>query len=424
MSDTPTHQRRVRLMAALPESAVAVIPALSPVIRSKDVDHPFGAYTDFYYLVGAHIPGAVLIMDTVQQQVSLYVDPFNEKLAQWSDITWHLGNVKTLGIENACPLDEFFTDLTALLTRSPRVLYSPIGAWPRLDVWLLEHFPHWRDRSRRSQFSPSGWSDISPLIARERLIKDSSEIQHLKQAATWTVLAHQAWRQQVDVGVNESLGEAHFVHQSYLQGQGGYLPYPPIVAGGSHACCLHYQRNDTDLRDGELLLTDAGLSCEGYAADVTRTYPVNGQWLPEQKAIFDIVESAFQAGAKELYPGSHWIKVEMAVQKALLEGLVAEGILCGDIDTLQESKAYQPYYMHGAGHWLGLDVHDVGAYYENIERPTLFQEGMVVTLEPGLYFAMPGSPYSGIGVRTEDDLLITANGHENLTAALPHDLST
>ena len=271
------------------------------------------------------------------------------------------------------------------------------------------------------------FSDLTPVLGELRLIKDASEIQAMREAARISVAAHERVMQAAPNAQYEYELEAEFI---YALGQAGCreMAYDAIVAGGSRACTLHYTMNNQALQAGELLLIDAGAEVNGYASDITRTYPINGVFSTEQRLIYELVLRAQAAGIACVKPNAPWASIQTAVVETLTAGLVELGLLHGDIDTLIADKAYALFYMHSAGHWLGLDVHDVGSYQvEGVSR--LLQPGMALTVEPGLYIAADceqvDKKWRGIGIRIEDDILVTRTGHENLTEALikkPDDL--
>ena len=318
-------------------------------------------------------------------------------------------------------------------TRLPELLldkqavYYPMGRDVKQEMILREAWDVAKGKARRVQMTPEIFADITPMLGELRLIKDVEEIQLMREAARISIAAHEQVMRAARKAKNEYELEAEFV---YALGQAGCrdMAYDAIVAGGARACTLHYTANNQALKSGELLLVDAGAEVGNYAADITRTYPVNGEFSTEQRLIYDLVWCAQKAGIACVKPNAPWNSIQATVVNELTHGLVELGLLQGDIETLISEGAYKTFYMHTAGHWLGLDVHDVGLYQQN-GTSRLLQPGMALTVEPGIYIAKDceavDGKWRGIGIRIEDDLLVTRDGHESLTGALavsPDDL--
>lgn len=411
--------RRRALAAQLPAGALAMIPAAKEVLRNGDSHYRFRQASDFYYLTGFNEPDAVLLITAGTQSKSiLFNRPNHPAQERWTGP--RLGQdaaVEALQVDAAFPIDEFETRLPALLLDIETVYYPmPDGAGMLHTLQTA-----WGTRATDAS------ADLTPLLSEQRLIKDDAEIKAMQAAARLSVMAHERVMQAAPKAQYEYELEAEFI---YALGHAGCrtVAYDAIVAGGARACTLHYTANNQALRQDELLLIDAGAEVDNYASDVTRTYPISGVFTPEQRLIYELVLRAQQAGIACVKPGARWDSIQTVVVEVLTAGLVDLGLLKGQLETLIADKAYTQFYMHSAGHWLGLDVHDVGSY-QVAGAARLLQPGMVLTVEPGLYIAKDceqvDEKWRGIGVRIEDDILVTEMGHENLTEALvksPDDL--
>lgn len=417
------YQRRRRDLACrLPESAVAIIPAASECLRNGDSHYRFRQDSDFYYLTGFNEPDALLIISGGKNSTSILFNRPRDKMAE----TWtgrRLGQddaVSMLGVDLAYSVDELDVRLVDFLVEK-QAIYYPLGRYPQCAARIFNAWQLVKARARRGVSAPHAFCDIAPLLGEMRLFKTEAELQCMRKAITISVAAHKLAMQRSPHCQFEYQLEAEILYELFRQGCQS-VAYPSIVAGGANACVLHYTDNNQALRPGELVLIDAGGEFEGYAADITRTFPSNGHFSSEQALIYDLVLGAQTAGMACIRPGQTWDAIQAAVVQHLTAGLLELGILRGKVEVLIEQAAYKPFYMHQSGHWLGLDVHDVGAYTDNGTWRKL-EPGMVLTVEPGIYIS-PGMEHVderwwGIGIRIEDDVLVTAKGFENLSQDLP-----
>lgn len=413
--------RRQNLAKHLPPHSVAIIPAAKELIRNGDSDYRFRQHSDFYYLTGFQEPDAVLVVvSEPSAQSILFTRPLCPNEEQWQGK--RLGPeaaCATLGIDQAFAIEELETQLPLLLFNKQALVYA-IGQEWAWDRRLIQALKQSKQQLRSGHAAPESLWDLSSILGELRLIKSSEEIECMRKAARITVAAHQrAMRACRNLQFEYEL-EAELIYEFTRQGCRAPA-YDSIVANGNHACTLHYTANDGPLTHGDLVLVDAGAEFACYAADVTRTYPVSGQFSPAQREIYELVLAAQQAGIAAVRPGLPWDQMQTIMVTILTQGLVDLKILQGHVPDLIEANAYKPFYMHSSGHWLGLDVHDCGRYrIQGAWRELL--PGMVLTVEPGIYIAqgMQGVDprWWGIGVRIEDDIWVTEQGHENLTAAL------
>ena len=414
--------RRSRLAERMGEACVAVVPAAFEQPRNRDVHHPFRQDSDFFYLTGFPEPEAVAVIAPGRPEGAfiLFCRPKDAKREQWDGRrAGPEGAMADYGADQAHPLDQLDEELPKLLVGRRRVVF-PLGrdvAWDRrLMGWLRRA----RGVARGCPTLPTTVELPQHFIHELRLIKSTAELEAMRRAAGVTVAAHRRAMQTVQAGMPEFELEAEML--SIFHRFGGQPAYPSIVAGGANACILHYVENRQRLRDGDLVLIDAGCELDGYAADITRTFPVNGTFSGEQRAVYELVLAAQQAAMDAVAPGRSFDDFHAAATRVLVQGMVDLGWLSGEVDTLIEEKAHHAFYPHRTGHWLGMDVHDVGLPGEdNRWRP--LEPGMVVTVEPGLY-VMPGAEgveprWHGIGVRIEDDVVVTEEGARNLTAGAP-----
>ncbi|MCG5535770.1 Xaa-Pro aminopeptidase [Ectothiorhodospira mobilis] len=415
------HRRR-RLMEAMGEGAIAIVPGAPERTRNRDVTHPFRQDSDFWYLTGFVEPEAVAVLVPGRSEGDYVLfcrerDPEKE--------TWNgrragtEGAVRDFGADEAHPLAELEQVLPGLLEGRERV-YLSLGHESGMDRRVSAWIEAMGRRGRAGVRPPRALMSLEPLLHELRLFKSEQELEAMRRAAAVTVEAHRRAMAACRPGMGEYQLEAELL---YTFRHAGMEPaYASIVGGGANGCILHYTENEDRLRDGDLVLIDAGCEYRGYAGDVTRTFPVNGRFSPVQRAVYDIVLEAQAAAIAQVAPGRHWEEPHQAAVAVLTRGLVDLGVLQGPVQRLVEEGAYRPYYMHRTGHWLGLDVHDVGDYrVDGAPRP--LQPGMVMTVEPGLYFPPGGEgvpeALAGIGVRIEDDVAVTRAGHEVLTADCP-----
>jgi Xaa-Pro aminopeptidase len=416
-------ERRRRLMRSMKKNSVAIIASAPAVIRNRDVEYPYRQHSDFHYLTGFHEPEAVavLIPDRKEGPYLLFCRPFDPEKAIWTGRHAGLeGALDLHGADAAFPIASLESELPELLKGRDQV-YFPIGQDAELDEAVFGSIRTLKAEARSGTAVPGTFTDIDPLIHELRLIKTPQEIKVMRKACSVAVLGHLRAMRATRPGLHEYDIEAELAHEFARNGMRN-LAYPSIVAGGVNACVLHYTENDQVLQDGDLLLIDAGAEHQNYASDITRTFPINGRFSPAQRALYDVVLDAQFAAIDSVRPGVPWNAPHDAAVRVLTQGLVRLGLLSGKPSQLIRSEAYRRFYMHRTGHWLGMDVHDVGAYRINgAWRP--LEPGMVLTVEPGLYVAPEADDvdpaFRGIGIRIEDDVLVTAEGHEVLTRDLP-----
>jgi len=424
MTRSEYRRRRRALAKTIGADALAILPAAREVTRNRDVHYPFRQSSDFSYLTGFPEPDAWLVIAPKRQEGEfvLFCRPRDPEREQWDGARLGVeGAVEAFGADEAHPLSELDTLMPTLIDGRRR-LYYPIGTDSMLDAQVMGWVRQVRAKARTGAVAPETFVTLESVLHAQRLIKSPAEIAIMRRAAKISARAHSELMRLCRPGLSEARLEAEFQHQCALAGA-RHLAYPSIVAGGEHACVLHYVENSAPLRDGDLVLIDAGCELDGYASDITRTFPVNGRFSPAQRTIYELVLKAQRAAIERARPGHHWNEPHEAAVKVLTKGLVELGILNGKTRDLIKDEAHKPYYMHRTGHWLGMDVHDVGAYKRDGDWRVL-EPGMVLTVEPGLYLphdaAVP-EPYRGIGVRIEDDVLITEQGHEILSAGVPKD---
>ena len=417
------HRRRALYQVIGPDG-IAILPAAHEVVRNRDVHYPFRQASDFTYLTGFPEPDAVAVFAPGRKdgEFVLFCRPRDPEREQWDGYRAGVeGATATYLADQAHPLSELDETLPGLIDGRAR-LFFPIGDAPHFDAQVLGWVNRVRANMRKGATPPETFVTLGSVLHECRLRKSRAEIRLMRQAARISALAHERLMCLCRPGLCESDLETGFLHQCATQGA-RLQAYPPIVAGGHHACVLHYVENGGTLKDGDLVLVDAGCELDGYASDITRTFPVNGRFSAPQRELYELVLAAQQAAIAKAIPGNHWNEPHEAALKVLTKGLIRLGVLVGKTAKLIKDEAYKPYYMHRTGHWLGMDVHDVGHYKQQAEWRRL-EPGMVMTVEPGLYMpatdAVP-EPYRSIGIRIEDDLLITEDGNEILSAVAPKD---
>ena len=419
--------RRQRFLQQL-GGAAAVIPGAALVTHHADVEHSFRQNSDFWYLTGFDEPGAVALFLPHRPETPfvLFVEAKDPGAEVWNGFRWGCdGAVSTFGADVAHPRSELAERLPEYLDGAEGIAFR-VGRHPLVEPLVLAAWGRQLDRAPRSGKAALGLVAPCPLLHELRLRKEPEELARLREAARISAEAHELARRVARPGLSERQVQA-VIEQHFLE-QGARGPaYGSIVAGGDNACVLHYTANSDRLRDGDLLLIDAGCSLSDYYnGDITRTFPVNGRFSGEQRALYELVLAGQEAAVAAVAPGQTAEAVHDTAVRVLVEGLVELGLLNGAVDGLIEQGAYRHLYMHRTGHWLGLDVHDVGAYRLG-EHHVALEAGMVLTVEPGLYIsdrlAVPeGQPaieerWKGIGIRIEDDVAVTDHGHEVLTAA-------
>ncbi|MEG3755733.1 Xaa-Pro aminopeptidase [Psychromonas arctica] len=418
-------KRRQLFANSMLDNSMAIFPANQELTRSNDTEFRFRQNSDFYYLCGFNEPDACLLL--IKQNDQLTTVLFNRKKDKTAEI-WHgyrLGQeaaINSLAIDQAFVIDEFESKLTELLV-GIETLYYPILSGMSLDQSLQNVLNGLRSRSRSGLISVNQFLDWRPALHEMRLFKSEAEQAIMRKAGEISALGHVRAMQQCKPGMFEFQLQLEVEYEFARQGTRD-VAYNSIVAGGNNACILHYTENDQILKDGDLVLIDAGAEYQGYAGDITRTFPVNGRFSEEQAIIYQLVLDCQLLALELVKPGISVLEINQQVVTKMTEGLLALGILKGELANLIEEQAYKAFYMHGLGHPLGLDVHDVGNT-GTIQSPRALQAGMAITIEPGLYISQDADVeerWKGIGVRIEDDLVVTDSGCEILTAAVPKEI--
>ncbi|MGB0956382.1 MAG: Xaa-Pro aminopeptidase [Panacagrimonas sp.] len=414
--------RRKQFGKRIGRHGIAIIPAASEVIRARDTHYRFRQHSDFQYLSGFGEPDAIAVIAPGRKDGAfvLFVRPRDKQREIWDGRrAGPEGAVADYGADQAFELADFDGKLAELLAGRQAVHYE-LGEFPHLDQPIAANLRRLREISRRGASVPDRIVSLSASLHEMRLIKRPAEIRLLKKAATVSAQAHLRAMRATQPGKQEwqIAAEIHSEFEAADMQPG----YGSIVAGGENACILHYVENSAPLRDGDLLLIDAGGEYRGYTADITRTFPVNGRFSAAQQAVYEIVLEAQLAAIEAMRPGVSSATPHDVASKVLTQGMVDLKLLRGDPKELMARGEQRQFFMHGTGHWLGMDVHDVGSYRTD-GKPRAFEPGMVMTVEPGLYIApdSKGVParFRGIGVRIEDDVLITAKSCEVLTGAVP-----
>lgn len=414
--------RRQQLANQLPANTIAIIPAAAELLRNGDAHYRFCQDSDFYYLTGFDEPEALLLIRSGSPYESvLFSRPRVPAEEQWTGARLGQDEALTvLTVQAAFSMARLDERLPELLVGSDAVYY-PLGRYPQYEQAVWRAWQALKGKGRRGVKAPSAFVDLAPILGEMRLIKCPAEVDLMREAACISVAAHLRAMQACRHVRFEYELEAEFLYEITRQGCRS-TAYDSIVAGGARACVLHYTANNQALVPGTLVLMDAGGEFEHYAADITRTYPINGRFSEPQRLIYELVLRAQQAGIACVKPGTPWDRIQAVIVEILTAGLVELGILHGNVQDLIASQAYKPFYMHSSGHWLGLDVHDAGVYTVNQAWRAL-EPGMVLTVEPGLYIPEGAdgvdARWWGIGVRIEDDIHVTPTGHENLSGALP-----
>ncbi len=413
-------RRRERFLADLPPGVV-IIPAAHEVTRSNDTEFPFRQDSWFHYLTGFPEPDAVAVLRPGHAKpFVLFVRPKDREREIWTGIRiGPEGAMERYGADEAYPLSEWPNRIAGLLENQPRLYYA-LGRDRTLDTLVTDTVAGLRARGRQGIEAPVEMVDPTRKLAEMRLFKTADEVPLLEKTFEISAEGHLAAMRLTKPGMYEYEIQAAIEYEFRRRGA-SYPGYGTIVAGGGNAAILHYVENSARLEDGQLLLIDAGAEYAGYSGDITRTFPVGQRFEGAARAAYEVVLRAQEAAVAACRPGNTLEAIHDLACRILTEGLIELGVLRGSVDEALETKTFREYYMHGTGHWLGLDVHDVGAYrVDGKSRP--LEPGMLFTVEPGLYFH-PSSDtpaeFHGIGIRIEDDILITADGHRNMTAAVP-----
>ena len=414
-------QRRNQLGAMLPKNSAVVIAGASTQYRNADSSHAFRQDSNFWYLSGfneAESTLVLLINEENDVQSIAFVPEKNELKEIWDGYrAGPEGAIQDHGFDLAFNNTEINDRLPDLLAGHNQVYY-PVGKSKTLDADIIDWIKSAKSKDRHS--SAIDIADASSKVGNQRLIKDEDEIEIMRKACKISAEAHVEAMKFVKPGMTEQEIEAFYQYEFSKRG-GRFSAYTPIVAGGENACVLHYVENSKPLKDGELLLVDAGCEFELYASDITRTYPINGKFTEPQLAIYEVVLEAQLKSIEAISTNNNVMDAQIISEKVITQGLIDLGILQGSMDELHEAGAFRDFYMHKIGHWLGIDVHDAGDYMEDGDYMK-FKPGMVTTVEPGIYISSSADvedKWKGIGIRIEEDILVTANGNENLTAFVP-----
>jgi len=409
-------------------NSVAVIPAAHEARRSYDTEFRFRQDSDFWYLTGFPEPDAIAVIDPSNKKApfTLYVRPRDPEMETWFGRREGTeGAMKNYGANQAFNVDRFAADLPKLLNGHEK-LYYRFSVDKALDQQILNYFTEQRVRRLKTAYPPHTIIDPTITLGEMRLHKTDSEIEFMQTAATISAEAHILAMKKTRPGMNEFQVES--LVESYMRDRGATgIAYNSIVGGGENATILHYVENNRPLKDGDLILIDAGAEYKGYAADITRTFPINGKFSKEQREVYDVVLDVQMQCIEATKTGNTVKKRHEFSIELLTEGMKKLGLLKGKTTDLIKKKEYMKYYMHGVGHYLGLDVHDAGRYFTDqaAKNSRPFAPGMVLTVEPGLYIPPDDksapAKYRGIGVRIEDDVLVTEEGNRNLTAKVPKD---
>ena len=420
-------KRRRSLMDLMTPNSIAIIPSAPVTVRNRDVEHPFRQDSDFYYLSGFAEEHAALVLIPGREHGE-YVVFCQEKIKEQE--IWTGRRVgpeaapEVLGCDDAFPVSDIDDILPGLLEGKDRI-YASLGVSPEFDRQLMQWVNHIKTQVRNGATPPHEFSALDHLLHELRLIKSQAEIDVMQAAANISAEAHTRAMQVVRPGMKEYQLEAELMH-IFMAAGSRWPAYPSIVGAGDNGCILHYTRNDDTIKDGDLILIDAGCELDYYASDITRTFPANGRFSEPQRKMYQLVLDAQYAAIAEVKPGNHWNQPHEAAVRVLTAGLVEHGLLEGDVDELIESLAYRQFYMHKTGHWLGMDVHDVGEYRIDGDWRTL-EPGMVMTVEPGLYIAPDDESvdpqWRGIGIRIEDDVVVTDEGCHILTSGVVKDVA-
>lgn len=416
-------RRRRDLMATMSKNSIAIVTSAPEQVRSRDTYFPYRQDSNFFYLTGFAEPEAVLVLipKRPQGQYILFCRERDRAREIWDGYRAGPEGARELhGADDAFPIADIDEILPGLLEGRDRVYYA-LGRNRTFDTRLLDWIDGIRARARSGAVPPDEFVDLDHLVHESRLFKSAAEIKVMRKAGTISARAHCRAMRAARPGLYEFQLQAEIEHAFASEGA-RHPAYGSIVGGGANACVLHYVENSAALLDGDLVLIDAGCEYQHYAADITRTFPVNGRFSAPQQALYEVVLAAQIAAIDAARAGNHWDEPHRVTVQIITQGLVDLGLLKGNVDELIARNAHAEFYMHRAGHWLGMDVHDVGDYKVDNEW-RLLEPGMVMTVEPGIYVAPDNrkvaKKWRGIGIRIEDDVLITRKGPEVLTAGVP-----
>ena len=420
MNRSEFERRRKQLMRMVGKGGIAILPAAPVRNRSRDVEYRYRQDSDFYYLTGFAEPEAVavLVPGRPQGEYLLFCRERDSDKELWDGSrAGQDGAVADFGADDAFPIDDIDDIIPGLIEGCSRVYYT-MGMYSDFDTRIADWVNSLRSGLSRGVHTPTEFVALDHLLHDMRLYKSRSEISAMRKSAKVAVSAHERAMRMTQPGLYEYEVEAEYRYE--FRRHNAWVSYSPIVGAGANACTLHYVENNAVLRDGDLLLIDAGCELDYYASDITRTFPVNGRFSPEQRAVYEIVLEAQLAAIEKTVAGNHWNDPHDAAVKVITRGMKKLGLLKGTVPRLIKDSAYREFYMHRTGHWIGMDVHDVGDYKVGDEWRVL-ETGMVTTVEPGIYLpnkrAIPKA-FRNIGIRIEDDVAVTSRGPDVLSKGL------
>ncbi|MCK0154251.1 Xaa-Pro aminopeptidase [Alcanivorax sp. S6407] len=420
-------RRRQELMGIMGPNSIAILPAAPEHIRNRDVEYPYRQSSDFWYLTGFAEPEAVMVLLPGREhgEYVMFCRERDRTMEIWNGYrSGPDGVVNDFDADDAFPIGDIDEILPGLIEGRERVYYD-LGMDAEFDRRLMGWVNSIRDRVRSGAQPPGEFVALAHHLHDMRLFKSAAEIKLMRKAASISAGAHVRAMQAVKPGMMEYQLEAEYIHEFMRHGSRSPA-YPSIVGGGANGCILHYIDNRQKLQDGDLVLVDAGCELEMYASDITRTFPVNGTFSKPQQALYELVLASQYAAIEATHPDNHWNVPHEQVVNILTQGLLDLGLLKGEFNELVETEGYRRFFMHRTGHWLGLDVHDVGDYRVQDQWRQL-EPGMALTVEPGLYIAPDDDTvdeqWRGIGIRIEDDVVVTKDGCEVLTHEVPKDVA-
>ena len=416
-------KRRKELMAQMEVNSIALLASAPPCVRNNDAEYQYRQNSDFYYLTGFTEPHAFLALMPGRKhgEVVLFCQEKNKEKELWNGlIIGPDAAIEVLGLDDAYPIDDIDDIIPGLIEGRDRVYYS-MGKDYNFDNRVMEWIKAIRKKSKIGTNPPSEFQVLDHLLHELRLHKSSAEIRLMEKAAQISAEGHKAAMAYCKPGIMEYELEAQLLY-AFTRNGSRSPAYVSIVGSGDNGCILHYDANNSKVKMGDLVLIDAGCEFEYYASDITRTFPANGKFSPEQKAIYEIVLKAQEAAIKAVKPGAPWDAPHNASVKMITNGLIKLGLMSGSPAQLIKNESYKDFYMHRVGHWIGIDVHDVGDYKID-HQWRLLEPGMVTTIEPGIYISPTNTKvpqkWRGIGVRIEDDVLVTKTGNKILSTGIP-----
>ncbi|WP_404365139.1 Xaa-Pro aminopeptidase [Marinobacter sp.] len=416
-------ERRRKLMERMAPDSIAIVPSAPEKVRNRDVHHQFRQDSDFQYLTGFGEPDSVLVLIPGREhgESVLFCKERNPDKELWDGfLVGPEGAIERFGLDDAFPVGDIDDILPGMIEGRSRVYY-PLGRDPAFDTQVMDWVKVLRSKVRSGARPPGEFVALEHMLHDLRLYKSASEIKVMAKAGEISAEAHIRAMKRAEPGAYEYQLEAELIH-TFMSRGARTTAYPSIVGGGANGCILHYIENSSVLREGDLVLIDAGCELECYASDITRTFPVSGRFSEAQRQLYEVVLAAQYAAIDAVRPGNHWNHSHEAALKVLTQGLIDLGLIELSLDEALEQQAYRPFFMHRTGHWLGMDVHDVGDYKVGDAWREL-EPGMVLTVEPGLYIAPDNfsvdEKWRGIGIRIEDDVVVTREGCRVLSEGVP-----